>query len=60
MTQQIKIKALSSDLTGAAAAAREHFREVGVSRETVRTFVLNCRDAGLKVGRDGITLLLSH
>ncbi|MGD9753969.1 MAG: hypothetical protein AB7W59_23490 [Acidimicrobiia bacterium] len=60
MTNTITIKALTSDLNGAAEAAAEHFRQVGVSRGTVQTFVLNCREAGLKVGRQGNTLILAH
>jgi len=56
----IVIKARTSDLNGAADAATNHFRTVGVSRDTVQTFVLNCREAGLKVGRQGNTLVLFH
>lgn len=56
----IKIKALTSDLNGAAQAAKEHFRQAGVSRDTVAAFVVNCREAGLKVGRQGDTLILAH
>jgi len=60
MTTTIKIQATSSDLRGAATAAMNHFRTVGVTSATVRTFVLNCREAGLLVGRSGNTLILAH
>lgn len=56
----IKFKAKSKDLEGATIAAAEHFRRVGVNQSTVRAFVLNCREAGLLVGRQGETLILAH
>lgn len=58
----LKIKTTSSDLQGAVVAAYAHFREVGLTRETARTFILNCREAGLKVttSADKLTLILSH